>query len=206
MKILPISALLLACTAVTANAQEQTPLTSETPAASTNAASDAGFYVGGSFGFIKSEITSLDDSDADGIEGGNSLKLLAGYKINRIVSVEASYVNYGEHKVPGAGGYAWKPTAINASANLGYTFDNGVRPFAYAGLGVLELNEEPISVFDDSSAGTFHFGLGVEFFPTPSKNFGLRLAWEGNAFNIDLGTEDETLEVSSLNLGVSYRF
>ncbi|CAK3712131.1 exported hypothetical protein [Vibrio crassostreae] len=110
-------------------------------------AADSGFYLGGAIG-----TTGIDDGglyndslvpitvDAD----DETFKIIAGYQFNRIVALEAQYTNYGDVVAKNAlnqSTYTWSPTAFSISANLGYTFENGIRPFGIIGLSTIDLDQ-----------------------------------------------------------------
>lgn len=134
----------------------------------------------------------LDDSTAIKTDGYNEndigYKIYGGYQINNIVGVEASYNNYGKM------GYKTneqKPESISVYANVGYNFLNAqLRPFGLLGLGYLRTNEVHTNQYGlDDDFTTLHAGLGVEYYPTPLKGFGVRFALES-----DLNMKKDTTE------------
>ncbi len=169
-------------------------------------AADPGFYVGGGYGLTKSKIKSLDSNSDGSIDAGHSLRAYGGYAFNRIVSLEGSYTKYG--KAEEGQGYSWDPSALALTANLGYTFDSGFRPFATLGLSYLDLNESGAKLFNSDSGTAFRYGIGVEYMPAQVEGLGIRLAYEADAFKIESaqGQHNETLNVGSLYLGASYKF
>ncbi|WP_428773229.1 porin family protein [Vibrio sp.] len=168
-----------------------------------NAADFSGPYVGAGYGLTQ----AFED---DGIAGntdtsGTSYGVYGGYYFNRIVGIEAGYNDYGT--VTSHGAELFAPTSWSLAANLGYSFDNGLRPFALVGLSYVDLNSSNAAVIDDSGAGV-HLGFGVEY--QPVEHFTLRLISQADAISVDkvnlTGSNEYTVGFSSLQLGVAYAF
>ncbi|WP_299142283.1 porin family protein [uncultured Vibrio sp.] len=177
-------------------------------------AADSGFYLGGAIG-----TTGIDDGglykdslipitvDAE----DETYKIIAGYQFNRIVALEAQYTNYGDvvaKNVLNQSTYTWSPTAFSISANLGYTFDNGIRPFGIIGLSTIDLDQS-LPVLDDDSGEGIRYGFGVEYTPKQAKNVSFRLGYEADAFVIESDSafeSDKDLVIDSFYLGATYNF
>ncbi|MEZ9348090.1 porin family protein [Vibrio splendidus] len=165
---------------------------------------EGGPYIGAGLGVYQ-------DSDTDG--AGNldaesmGYSLYGGYQFNRIVGIELGYTDYADYEKFGT--KVLSPTSFSVAANLGYTFDNSIRPFVTAGLSYVDLNSKGSSIDDDSGAG-FHFGVGVEY--TPVENLTLRLISQADAVNIEFfgpnGNRLASRDVafSTVTLGASYNF
>ena len=177
-------------------------------------AEDNGFYLGGAIG-----TTGIDDG---GLYEGSSrpitvdaedrtYKIIAGNQFNRIVALEAQYTNYGDVVAKDAltkDSYTWSPTAFSIVANLGYTFDNGIRPFGIVGLSTIDLDQSA-PLLDDDRGDAIRYGFGVEYTPKQTENFSFRLGYEADAFAIesDSGFEnDKDLVIDSFYLGATYNF
>jgi OOP family OmpA-OmpF porin len=178
-------------------------LASSAPAALAQA---QGFYLGGSIGqaqidgFCDSEpgftVTSCDDKDT-------GWKLFLGYRVNRNLAVEGSYMNGGE--------YGGTVSSIFGTGSV----KTDVTAWGIAALGILPLNEQfelfgklgfvsgesdadviiggtRVTVGDSGTELTY--GLGAVFNVT--RNFGIRAEWE----NVD------DAEISMLSIGIQYRF
>ncbi|NAZ70105.1 porin family protein [Vibrio toranzoniae] len=166
------------------------------------AGTDGGAYIGGG-------LSLYQDSDTDGQgsldSDGMGYNLYGGYQFNRIVGVELGYNDYANYK---KGAAKLSPTSISASANIGYTFDNTIRPFVLAGLSSVDLNANKSAGYDDDSGTGFHFGVGVEY--TPIEHLTLRLISQADAVSVenDYGfkKEDKTLAFNSISFGGSYNF
>ncbi|WP_172379168.1 porin family protein [Vibrio sp. Vb339] len=177
-------------------------------------AADSGFYLGGAIG-----TSGIDDGglykdslipitvDAE----DETYKIIAGYQFNRIVALEAQYTNYGDVVAKNAlnrSTYTWSPTAFSISANLGYTFDNGIRPFGIIGLSTIDLDQS-LPVLDDDSGEGIRYGFGVEYTPKQARNVSFRLGYEADAFVIESDSafeSDKDLVIDSFYLGATYNF
>jgi len=152
----------------------------------------SGFYLGAGVGttdfdddglFNDSGIPLSTDSD-------NSYKIIAGYAFNRIVSIETQFTSYGDTNVKvhtpinglhfDAGKIEHKTYTV--AANLGYTFDNGLRPFATIGLGSVDYKAGSFS--DDG--GAIRAGLGLEYTPAQLQGLSLRTAYEVDSYELEI--------------------
>ncbi|GLR73635.1 hypothetical protein BTO23_18080 [Aliivibrio sifiae] len=153
-------------------------------------------------------------------EDGNTFKFIAGYQFNRIVALEAQYTKYGDINVTtplfgGGNTYSWSPESLSIAANVGYTFNNGLRPFGIAGLSSIDINESKKALNDEKYIG-FHYGFGVEYTPQRLNSLSLRVGYEADLFFADEEvtylysditiSEDHFLNLSSLYISAAYRF
>ncbi|MEZ8379888.1 porin family protein [Vibrio splendidus] len=185
-------------------------------------AADSGFYLGGAIGTSGVVDGGMFDSVNVPVSfeaEDNTYRLIAGYKFNRIVAIEAQYTDFGDvvAKSPGRNdGFTWTPQIFSVTANLGYTFDNGVRPFGTIGLSTIDLDMKLAdgsrpseSGFDDTGDG-IRMGVGVEYTPPTMSSLSVRLAYEADAFDIednDNGHKtEETVVLESFYLGAMYTF
>lgn len=167
-----------------------------------------GSYLGAGVGVHQASDT---DNRGDLDSNGFSYNIYGGHYFNRIVGLEGSYIDYADMKANGQ--KVMQPKAMSFSANLGYTFDSGVRPFALLGLSYVDLNATNQVHVDDDTRGGFHFGLGVEYTPMP--NLTLRAISQSDAVSVDnyyvygsktARTGDSVLAFNSISLGASYKF
>ncbi|WP_064607889.1 porin family protein [Photobacterium sp. J15] len=187
-----------------------------------------GFYVGAGVGTI-----GVDDQDGffdvfedlpfDVAGEGNTYKLIAGYQVNHILALEAQYTKYGDVKIASkpVTVQSWEPEALSFTANAGYTFNNGLRPFGILGLSMLELNESSnvdfLKLDEDKYLG-LRYGLGIEYMPPAFNALSVRLAYEADFFYAEKKetrhgaysdytiTELYDFTLDSVYLSVSYRF
>lgn len=170
-----------------------------------------GWYLGGGVGSTGFEVEGYETIvDAD----GTALKVYGGYQFNRIVGVEMAYTSYGDlnykQGYAQAGQTAASPTSISLSANLGYTFDSGWRPFVIIGLSSVDLDTKEVGFESDKGAGV-HAGLGVEYSPEAIDGLTLRLAYEADVFEVETvgyNTQDYTQDytLDTIYFGASYKF
>ncbi|GLT14995.1 outer membrane beta-barrel protein [Vibrio algivorus] len=171
-----------------------------------------GFYIGGGIGAAAFSSPDLED-DADDLGGsidfdhsGLAYNIYTGYQFNRIIALELSYNNYADTKVkldhpstkPTEGEFATE--GMSLSANLGYTFNNGLRPFALVGLGYISND----NYFDDGQV-SYHGGGGLDYTPNALPNLTFRAAYLFDFYELDL--EDDHTAISGMVMaGAAYRF
>ncbi|WP_264874425.1 porin family protein [Vibrio agarivorans] len=164
---------------------------------------ERGAYVGLGFGS-----TILEDDGAfrpfGSDDTNNTYKLVAGYQFNKIVAVEAQYTNYGD--IDFVGNYSLAPTSFSVAANLGYSFNNGLRPYGIIGLGLLDLDPSGTEYLEDDSTVSIHYGLGLEYMPSYSDKFSVRVGYEGDLFIVENYWTDYTVSVGSFYVGAHWRF
>ena len=184
-----------------------------------------GWYVGlgyGMTGFSDGDFgKEFDNFKVEPDNNTNSgLKIYGGYKFNKIVGVEGSYVNYGtmdfKYTENGTGtATKIKPSSLNVAANLGYDFLNDqLRPFALAGLGYVNYNQSGVQKLytTDGSFATV-VGVGIEYTPILFQGVGFRLSYESTITAVTMEyadvTKDNKAFVQSFNmlaLSAQYRF
>jgi OmpA-OmpF porin, OOP family len=137
-------------------------------------------------------LAACDDKDT-------AWKLFGGYRFNRYLAMEASYVDWG--KVTATGATGARATADQQSygiAALG-SLQIGPQFTAFGKLGFLRTEQErrritpPVSTLERKET-ELHYGLGVRYSPT--KNWSLRAEWENT----------EKLKVQMLSIGVEFTF
>ncbi|MFZ3509232.1 porin family protein [Vibrio harveyi] len=163
----------------------------------------SGFYLGGGIG----NTTYSDDDPFTQLDGdGTTFKLIGGYQFNRIVGVEAQYTDYGDIKL--------KHTlldldvnSVSVAANIGYTFDNGLRPFATLGLGYISV-DIPEGLGPDEDELLLRVGAGLEYTPHQLSNITFRAAYEMDHFNVDStrSSKDTDIQIGSFYAGATYKF
>ncbi|WP_392340106.1 porin family protein [Moritella marina] len=163
----------------------------------------SGFYLGAGVGSTDAELEQ-DSHSVSPSTDGSTLKFIGGYQFNRIVAIEAQYTSYGEVKLDSS--YKWEPTTISLAANLGYTFENGLRPFAVIGLSSLDLDQNA-KFINDSNATAVRFGAGLEYTPAALSGISFRAGYEGDAFSVEVpGESDTDVLIGSVYVAASYKF
>ncbi|SBS65154.1 porin family protein [Vibrio atlanticus] len=190
-------------------------------------ADDSGLYLGGAIGTSGVDDGGLFSSVREPVTfeaEDNAYRIIAGYKFNRIVSLELQYTDYGDvvakYPLSSNAGFTWTPQVFSIAANLGYTFDNGVRPFGTIGLSSIDLDMKysdgsrpSSSEFDDSGAGV-RVGFGVEYTPEKLSELSLRLGYEADAFTAEVNEGnswsqkkvEKDIVLASFYLGATYNF
>ena len=137
----------------------------------------SGFYIGGGIGNPSGELDGEDIELKD-----KSYHVVAGYQEGRIFAWEMQYVKYGKDADD-----FFDPSSFSISANVGYTFSSGLRPFAVLGLGLTDANvpSPPFGVIVVDSDLSYHYGVGVEFSPRQLNGMTFRLAHEADFVNIE---------------------
>jgi opacity protein-like surface antigen len=161
----------------------------------------SGLYFGmgvGTTRFDGDDFGISNDVINDNIDG-NALKILVGYQFNRVFALEAQHTQYGDI-------YSSSPTSLSFSANLGYTFKNGLRPFGVIGLASVDL-DLPSDEVDSKGVGV-HYGVGVEYAPVQLKGFSARLGYETDFSAIEneehYGSYGYSSDIQNYTLGSFY--
>lgn len=167
-----------------------------------------GFYLGAGIGSTMFDSLDYDTPYAD--EDGNTLKFIIGYQFNRVFSLEGQYTAYADINET-VSDYSWSPTAASLSANLGYTFRNGLRPFGVIGISSIELGQPYMTNLEDDGVG-FRYGFGLEYAPVGLGGLSARVGYEIDLFGVDLTdptynyTEVRSYTFSSFYVSASYKF
>ncbi len=179
-----------------------------------------GFFVG--FG---SGITYYDDgglvSDLNG-NGGNydmnsvsgAYKLYLGYKFNHEATLEGSITGYGVYDIKNSGSTTERFTPKSTAVYLNYGYDfwqAQIRPFVIAGAGVLWLDPQENTLYDNSLFFSLHYGLGLLYTPHSFDGWGLRAAYEADWSRFDAKRElsvgrSYDNNIGTLYLGIEHKF
>jgi OmpA-OmpF porin, OOP family len=160
-------------------------------------AQDAGFYLGGSLGQAtftewcvdSPSVLSCDDKDS-------AWKIFGGYRFNRYVAVEGTYINWGKATGtvgPPARDVSAEQTSMGVAAVGSFELTPQFSVFGKAGFLMTE-QETPAASVTKRDETEFHYGLGLRFRFAP--NWAARGEWE----------RTEKLKVEMLSIGVEYRF
>lgn len=173
-----------------------------------------GFYVGGGVGttdFHDKVSSEMSKEHGIGIstKSDTAYKVITGYQFNRIVSIEAQYTSYGDTKYNivsegDTGKFKVKQQSYSIAANVGYTFDNGLRPFATAGLGQMFIKSGSFK----KDGGLYRLGAGVEYQIKQVPGLGMRVAYEADFYTLEdkYNNKDYDQSVGSWYVGTTYKF
>jgi opacity protein-like surface antigen len=185
-------------------------------------AAERGYYFGGGVGSA-----SIDDGGMNDYRStpttmkadDNSFHFMGGYKFNRVASLELQYTNYGDVKTKRAGKnvMTWSPTAISLSGNIGYTFNNGFRPYGIIGLSYIDLDmklhpelhqmmvQKNAKVNDSGDA--LRIGLGIEYTPKVAEGVSFRAGYESDIFDFKhFDTQTYSVTLGSFFVAGTYHF
>jgi OmpA-OmpF porin, OOP family len=167
-------------------------------------AQDAGFYLGAGFGqsrfkdWCNTEGTSITLATCEDTD--TAWKLLGGYRFNRYIAAEATYVEWGEvtASTPSGARAAAKQHSYGLAAVGTLPLGERFELFGKAGFLMTEQETRSSNALTSSTVdrdeSELHYGLGARFLFT--KNFALRGEWENT----------DKLKVEMLSIGVEYRF
>lgn len=175
----------------------------------------SGFYLGAGFGqsFFSDDGLSSDMADNSGIQGidldtdDSNYLIYGGYYFNRVIGIEVNYIDYGDVEASAKGLPTETITSVKStslSANIGYTFNNGIRIFALPGLAYVD------SDMTDDNVG-IHYGAGIEYTPSAVPHLTVRTVYQGDFYfsekddNFNDG-DPYAFSSSTLAIGAAYRF
>ena len=133
-----------------------------------------------------------------------------------MIGIEIAYIKFGKltsedplRKIT----QEMSPQTSSGLANIGYSFKNGIRPYALIGMGLVQLNQNnPIYIPSAKAVGA---GLGIEFAPEKLAGFGVKASWTGYWFSVDYTAYSNKSEfynvysdrilLGQFNLGLSYK-
>lgn len=167
----------------------------------------AGPYLGGALGQSKFKewcdtggVTTLRLANCEDTD--TSWKILGGYRFNRYLAAEATYIDWGEVTATVLGG----PQPANVAATqrsyglaaVG-TLPLGERFEVFGKLGLLQHDVETRRVSPNPNTAErdeteIHYGLGVKYALT--RNWAVRGEWEST----------DNLKIDMLSIGVEHRF
>jgi OOP family OmpA-OmpF porin len=137
-------------------------------------------------------LAACDDKDT-------AWKLFGGYRFNRYLAVETSYVDWGKVTATAASGARAEADQHSYGIAAVGSFQIAPQFSVFGKLGFLRTDQKtsritpsPITLRRKETES--HYGLGARYTPTP--NWGLRVEWENT----------EKLEVQMLSIGVEFTF
>jgi OOP family OmpA-OmpF porin len=160
-------------------------------------AQESGAYVGGALGQAKLKewctvgptdvLTACEDTDT-------GWKLFGGYRFNRYIGIEATYIDWGETSgTVNSINVTAEQTSMGVAAVGSFDFTPQFAVFGKAGLLRTEQETRGLTTRERSET-EFHYGLGLRFAFT--RNWVARAEWE----------RADELEAEMLSIGVEYRF
>lgn len=160
---------------------------------------ESGFYVGGNYGYVK--VDGQDDFDDD----NDVMQALAGYKLNRYVAVEGSYIDFGKY----GGGIAKAETdGYTAALKLTAPIAERVELYAKGGQLWYTTDYDIAGVHGDEDDEALFAGAGVGFKVTNNFLVNAEYTW----YDVDLDANDAlngadtNTDFNQVSVGAEYRF
>jgi opacity protein-like surface antigen len=158
---------------------------------------EGGAYLGAALGQSKftkwcdPTLATCDDQDS-------AWKLFGGYRFNRYIAVEGSYVDWGEVTAATASASVAADQHSYGIAAVG-SLQVAPQLSVFGKLGILRTEQQtaritPAPLTLQRKETELHYGLGVKY--SVAKNWGLRAEWENT----------DKLKVQMLSIGVEFTF
>ena len=175
-----------------------------------------GFYIGyGSGGshYNDNHLSKNIDTDMSNISG--AYKFYTGYKYDHVVSLEGSFTGYGIYDITGPLEDRLEPKSGAVYLNFGQDYwHNQIRPFGIIGAGLLWLDDEKGTIYDEEVFFSLHYGVGIEYNPRWLFGWGARWAYEADWSRYKVTQEARELGADSsydnfigtVYIGVHYKF
>ena len=162
-------------------------------------AAENGIYVGANYGYLKVDGDDDFDDNSDVMQG------LVGYKFNKYLALEGSYINFGDY---GNGLANAETDGYTAALKVMLPIADRVELYAKGGQLWYSTDYEVVGFSgNDDGEGVFA-GAGVAFKVTDRFLINAEYTWydaEINADNVANGANTET-DFKQASLGVEYRF
>ncbi|WP_417760522.1 porin family protein [Shewanella sp.] len=168
-------------------------------AAESDVKNDSGLYVGGNYGYLKIDGDDDFDDDNDVIQG------LIGYKFNRYIALEGSYIDFGKYGSSVAGA---ETDGYTAALKLIAPIGERVEIYAKGGQLWYDTDYHVAGINGgDDDTGVFA-GAGVGFKIT--ENFLINAEYTWYDAEIDAGDvvdgADTSTDFKQASIGLEYRF
>ncbi|MGI2126758.1 porin family protein [Shewanella oncorhynchi] len=162
-------------------------------------AAENGIYVGANYGYLKVDGDDDFDDNSDVMQG------LVGYKFNKYLALEGSYINFGDY---GNGLANAETDGYTAALKVMLPIADRVELYAKGGQLWYSTDYDVVGFSgNDDGEGVFA-GAGVAFKVTDRFLINAEYTWydaEINADNVANGANTET-DFKQASLGVEYRF
>lgn len=180
-------------------------------------AGDSDIYAGFTYGLTSAELEGTNDVDIIeqlDVSGSHPFGLHLGYDVNDVLSLEAGVRYYGENKYSFSGEHLGKikPTTFSLSANIGYDFVSGLRPYITVGGVFSKVDSSGDIGLDSNSQMGLRYGLGLDYIYSSMKNITWKLAYEVENITLETSSLEGgdkmnfNFELKSLYAGISYNF
>lgn len=168
-------------------------------AAEQDAKNDSGLYVGGNYGYLKVDGDDDFDDDNDVWQG------LVGYRFNRYIALEGSYIDFGKYGSSVAGA---ETDGYTAALKLMLPIGDRVELYAKGGQLWYDTDYHLATVNgSDDDTGVFA-GAGVGFKVTENFLVNAEYTWYDADIDADavVNGADTSTDFNQASIGVEYRF
>lgn len=162
-------------------------------------AAENGIYVGANYGYLKVDGDDDFDDNSDVMQG------LVGYKFNKYLALEGSYINFGDY---GNGLANAETDGYTAGLKVMFPIVDRVELYAKAGQLWYSTDYKVVGFSGNKDDEGVFAGAGVAFKVTDRFLINAEYTWydaEINADNVANGANTET-DFKQASLGVEYRF
>lgn len=162
-------------------------------------AAENGIYVGANYGYLKVDGDDDFDDNSDVMQG------LVGYKFNKYLALEGSYINFGDY---GNGLANAETDGYTAALKVMFPIVDRVELYAKAGQLWYSTDYKVVGFSGNKDDEGVFAGAGVAFKVTDRFLINAEYTWydaEINADNVANGANTET-DFKQASLGVEYRF
>ncbi|MGE6451342.1 porin family protein [Shewanella baltica] len=162
-------------------------------------AAENGIYVGANYGYLKVDGDDDFDDNSDVMQG------LVGYKFNKYLALEGSYINFGDY---GNGLANAETDGYTAALKVMFPIVDRVELYAKAGQLWYSTDYKVVGFSGNKDDEGVFAGAGVAFKVTDRFLINAEYTWydaEINADNLANGANTET-DFKQASLGVEYRF
>ena len=158
--------------------------------ASTGVLADAGWYVGGSYAQLDTDVAGVVEFDLA------ALVFNVGYKINDYVAVESRLgTGIADDDILGIDlelDYLW-----GLYTKIGIPTGTGFYPYAVLGYTKAELELSAFGMTESESDSDISYGIGADF--GVNENLGIFVEYMN-------WYDDEDIEITGFNIGLNYKF
>ncbi|RZP61098.1 outer membrane beta-barrel protein [Vibrio vulnificus] len=158
------------------------------------ASENGAFYLGAGSGTTKFTMAA-EHGDTNVNVDQKTFRVMTGLKFNRVAALEAQYVTYGKPE-----NLAGDVKSYSVMANLGYTFDIGLKPFVNLGVGIAGLSRDRSKETD--ARPLLRYGFGLDYTPQIIPALTIRLASETDSISME--DDDGTFKANSVYLGLMF--
>lgn len=154
---------------------------------------NSGMYLGGGIGYGRMNGEDYTDTSGDLTKNRVSWKALVGMTVNRVVSIEGQYIDFG---AANRSSDRIQATGWTAGAVLDIPLDGSITPYGKIGALFWETDNRFNNISRDEDGTDLSLGLGVRFMLSPH----LALRTEYERFEMD------QTDIDNLSINLQFNF